>query len=100
RRQVLVRPGGGAEVERQDFTRLQPAIAPDGQAFRPRPLRQAAAAMIAQHREMDQYVAGTVIGDHEAKAPRGVEPFDDALVMLERLFGLRSDNIIAVDRSP
>ena len=65
-------------IEVENRARLAATIALHDEADDRRAFRQGAAASLAHYREMHQDIAAAIIGHHEAIAPHGVEPFDNA----------------------
>ena len=68
----------GAEVDRQDFLGLKPALEPHRDAFDRRALGQAPPSVLAKHAEVQQHVAVDLVADDKAEATRRVEPFHPA----------------------
>lgn len=67
---------GFAEIDRNNPSRLQSAILLFDDAFDQRAFGQAAAAMVAQNRKMDQHIAVALLADQETEPASRIEPFD------------------------
>jgi hypothetical protein len=74
-----------AEIDAQHLARLQAPFLLGDQAFDDRAFGQAAAVMLLEHAEMDEDVAFGLVADDEAEATGGVEPFDGAAELDQRL---------------
>jgi hypothetical protein len=76
-----------AQIDADHLARLKAPLLLDDEAFDHRAFGQAAPVMLLEHREMDEDVALGLLADDEAEAAGGVEPFDRAGDMEQRLAG-------------
>ena len=67
-----------AEINRENFARLKPALLLDDQAFDNGALGQAPSVMLLEHAEVDKNVALGLIAHQKAETTRGIEPFHRA----------------------